>query len=456
MIPGLTDAILTWAASHPEVLLLLIFCISFLESLAIAGLIVPGVALLFGLATLAGHGQLSLLFCLPAAIAGAIAGDALSFYLGCHFRDQIWTIWPLNRDPGLRQRGEGFVRQHGGKSILIGRFVGPVRPVIPMVAGSLDMPPSRFLCFNVLSALGWGPFYFLPGYLAGAAIHLPTLTLHSPWLLAGSVALIATGAALVVAEIHLHLRSRPVQRLPSWQMVALVTGAAFLLWSALHVGAQVGQTLDESLHHFFSFRQPAFQGLFIALTLLGDPILLYPLFGIFLAMLAYQGHRRTAIIYLFGGLLLHAVTSLLKAWFALPRPPEALYPVSFAYPSGHASGAAFVYGLVALTLLSHHNRQINRAGMILAGFLIVMIASSRVYLNVHWLSDILGGLLLGTMMAAIAVGVARSREDARNARPFTPQQTASLLAIWCVTSVCHIVVRWSTALGQYPLPPAVN
>lgn len=78
-----------------------------------------------------------------------------------------------------------------------------------MVAGSLDMPPGRFLFFNILSALGWGPFYFLPGYLAGSAIHIPTLTVHSPILLAASVTLIALGAALVAAEIHLHLRSRP-------------------------------------------------------------------------------------------------------------------------------------------------------------------------------------------------------------------------------------------------------
>src|SRR4029078_1954051 len=58
----------------------------------------------------------------------------------------------------------------GGKSIIFGRFVGPVRPMIPLIAGMMDMTPKRFLIFNILSAIAWAPLYSLPGILIGVSL----------------------------------------------------------------------------------------------------------------------------------------------------------------------------------------------------------------------------------------------------------------------------------------------
>ncbi len=158
--------------NHQEWIAFAVFLISFIESLAIAGVIVPGVTLLFMAAMVAGGGALSLEASLFWAFLGAIAGDGLSFAIGRRFSASITSVWPISRYPRLLDSGKQFFEKHGGKSILIGRFVGPIRPILPLIAGMLHMQPKRFLIFNIVSAIGWAPLYILPGYLVGASISL--------------------------------------------------------------------------------------------------------------------------------------------------------------------------------------------------------------------------------------------------------------------------------------------
>jgi undecaprenyl-diphosphatase len=70
----------------------------------------------------------------------------------------------------MLRNGEAFFYRHGGKSVLFGRFVGPVRPVIPVVAGMLGMGPAHFAVLNVLSAIGWALVYILPGVFFGTSL----------------------------------------------------------------------------------------------------------------------------------------------------------------------------------------------------------------------------------------------------------------------------------------------
>ena len=70
----------------------------------------------------------------------------------------------------MLKNGETFFHRHGGKSVLFGRFVGPVRPVIPVVAGMLGMGSLHFGIVNVLSAIGWALVYILPGVFFGTSL----------------------------------------------------------------------------------------------------------------------------------------------------------------------------------------------------------------------------------------------------------------------------------------------
>jgi membrane protein DedA with SNARE-associated domain len=161
-----------WIAQHPHFAGLAVFLIALAESLAVVGLLVPGVAMMFAAGALVGAGALAFEPICAYAVAGAIAGDGLSFWLGWHYRHRLNSLWPFTRHPGMIDGGVAFFRRYGGRSVLFGRFVGPVRAVIPLVAGMLAMPVRRFIAINVLSALLWGPAYLLPGMAFGASVDL--------------------------------------------------------------------------------------------------------------------------------------------------------------------------------------------------------------------------------------------------------------------------------------------
>src|SRR5690606_3528011 len=169
----LSGELIAWLGSHTRWLGLAIFLIAMVESLAVAGLVVPGVVLLFAATALAGGGDLSLFGALAWAFSGAVCGDLLSFALGRWFHQDIRRLRLFARHPQWIDRGESFFRRYGTYSIVLGRFIGPIRPIIPMVAGMFDMPAWRFLAVNVLSAVAWAPIYVLPGYIAGNAARWP-------------------------------------------------------------------------------------------------------------------------------------------------------------------------------------------------------------------------------------------------------------------------------------------
>lgn len=157
---------------HPHYAGLAVFLIAMAESLAVVGLLVPGVAMMFAAGALIGAGALAFAPTCGYAIAGAIAGDGISFWLGWRYRDRLVSLWPFTRYPGMIERGIDYFRRYGGRSVLFGRFVGPIRAVIPLVAGMLAMPARRFVYINVLSAVLWGPAYLLPGMAFGASLDL--------------------------------------------------------------------------------------------------------------------------------------------------------------------------------------------------------------------------------------------------------------------------------------------
>jgi len=168
----LIQPIFHWLSEHPVWSGLFVFLIALTESLVIVGLVVPGTVLMFGVGTLVGTGVLDVKLVLFLAFIGAVIGDGISFWFGATYREQISDFWPFKNNPQILEKGKAFFARHGGKSVFFGRFVGPVRPVIPAVAGMMHMPAKTFFTINIISAAGWAPFYLVPGILFGSSIGL--------------------------------------------------------------------------------------------------------------------------------------------------------------------------------------------------------------------------------------------------------------------------------------------
>lgn len=201
------ETVYAWIALHPHYAGLAVFLIAMAESLAIVGLLIPGVAMMFAAGALVGAGALGFAPICAYAIAGAVVGDGISFWLGWRYRDRVLSLWPFTRYPGMIARGVDYFHRYGGRSVLFGRFVGPIRAVIPLVAGMLAMPARKFVYINVLSAVLWGPAYLLPGMAFGASLELATkVTGRLAGLLIALLVVLWFGAWL---SKHLYLYFQP-------------------------------------------------------------------------------------------------------------------------------------------------------------------------------------------------------------------------------------------------------
>ncbi|MFC4625307.1 DedA family protein [Daeguia caeni] len=150
--------------------------ISFGESLAIIGMFIPATPIMIAIGGLVGAGIVEPIPVIIGAIIGAVIGDILSYLLGWWLGRSIIHKWPLNKHRTGVARARLLFRRYGFAAVFVGRFFGPVRCTVPMVAGMMSMDQTRFQTANVLSAIVWAPVMFLPGWLAargvGAFAHL--------------------------------------------------------------------------------------------------------------------------------------------------------------------------------------------------------------------------------------------------------------------------------------------
>lgn len=153
--------------------LIAVALVAFLESLALVGLLLPGTVMMATLGALIGGGTLGFYPAWAAGIIGCFCGDWVSYWLGHGFKKPLKKSSFLKKYRAMLNKTEYALHQHSLLTVLVGRFVGPTRPLVPLVAGMLDLPPLKFALPNVIGCLAWPPVYFLPGILAGVAIDIP-------------------------------------------------------------------------------------------------------------------------------------------------------------------------------------------------------------------------------------------------------------------------------------------
>jgi len=164
------EALRLWIEQNPEWISISVFCIAFLESFAGIGLLIPGVILLAMVAVIANMVNVSSLEIIIWCYLGACIADILSFLIGHYFRNKVTNIWPFSKYPESLFKAKSLVKTYGIYAILIGRFIGPIRPVLPIIAGTLSMPKNKFIAIDLLSGIPWSCFYILPSYYLAASI----------------------------------------------------------------------------------------------------------------------------------------------------------------------------------------------------------------------------------------------------------------------------------------------
>ena len=430
---------LDYFAQNPGWAIIIVFLIAFGEALLIIGLFVPSTAVLVGAGILVGSGHLPFWPVFLATAIGAIVGDQFSYWAGRFFGEHLKSLWPLNRFPQLVARGEEFVRNHGGKSIALGRFVPGVKAVVPGIVGMLGMSQLYFVTVNVSSGLVWTAAHVIPGILIGQGLalagelsgHLGLVLLELLIILAVAgwiIRLFAAGASPYLDHVlgrisgwaktrnsrSLHRFGRaispenPRSLLIIFFMAVLVLALiTFIVLLSGMVARDAIPNADVSVFNLMrEIRNAPADELMIPITMLGDGFVLTAMMATIVGWLVWRRAWRAAIastvIFLAGKLF----AVLLKYGIQRPRPLEH-YSGSeiFSFPSGHATMAAITFGILAVLASHAMNRWSRSLVYAICGLIVITIAYSRVYLGVHWLSDVLGGVMFGGVMVA-AFGVA--------------------------------------------------
>jgi undecaprenyl-diphosphatase len=195
----LAQTLLDFIKLHEGWAVAVMFLTAFGESFAFLSLLFPGTGILIAAGALLRSGGLPFLPIMIGAILGAVFGDSISYWLGRRFGPGIARLWPFSRNPGLLANGIGFFERHGGKSVFIGRFFGPVRAVIPLAAGLMRMQRPRFWVANIGSALVWAPMLLLLGDVVGEAGDRLLGGANAALLVLGVLVLLGIGTVVVAA-----------------------------------------------------------------------------------------------------------------------------------------------------------------------------------------------------------------------------------------------------------------
>jgi len=477
----------------------IILLLALLESLAFFGLLIPGTIIFIFLGFLSSKGLFNIYYLVLFTTLGGILGDGISFYLGKKgFR-------PINEKIGVLKsnylaKGERFFLAHGRKSIFFGRFIGPLRPIIPFVAGMLKMSLGRFFFWNILSSFAWAVTFLCLGYFFGHAWQITTI--WSPRLslvlLSFLIFLIITyylkkiivskgkqTAALMKSifnsikqalsanqELQKLMANHPwlfkllLSRLNKQKFSGLPLTLLSLislyplswLWGIIRgvTTANLITQIDIRLENLLYFvRDPVLVKIFFWLTWLGNWQIILAGTAVFSFLLILWKRRKFLI-----PLWLTVIGSVLFDWlgkifFHRPMPDDIalILTDSFSFPSGHATVAVAFYGFLTYWLVKKIKGWKAKINICFLGLVVILaIGFSRLYLGLHYLSDIAAGYLLGLLWLLLGISIVEWLGSIKPEKLVERQHRLALKIITAMIVVGVLVFYFMLAINSKPVP----
>lgn len=432
----------------------LVFVIVLLETAAFAGVFVPGEMTIILAGAASARGILDFWTVVPVVIAAAVIGDTVGYLIGRRlgrgFLLRHQRIFRIREEQ--MERVDRFFQRHGGKTVFISRWSAFLRVLTPLIAGSSRMYYPRFLAYNVAGAATWAMGAGGAGYLFGRSYDLV-----EKWF--GRISLFLLIAAVAGAGLYLLgkrvlwprrerlggmaadvaqtvLNWSPIRRFRrrfspqiAWLARRLsvnqayglgVTGGllltAALTW-ALAVLTESVLTrdpltlLDRTVAEFLHERAvPGLTDVMKVVTYLGAGSVLIPLAIVLAAVLLWRRRTGEALLIVTATAGASALNFLVKNLMARPR-PDIIEPFidvkGFSFPSGHATVSTAFYLTLGLLAAGWVRKWESRVYVLLAALAaILLVGFSRLYLGVHYLSDVLAGFTLGGLWVTIAVTTA--------------------------------------------------
>jgi membrane protein DedA with SNARE-associated domain/membrane-associated phospholipid phosphatase len=441
---------------------LLVGAFAFFETGAFIGLLVPGETVMLLGGAVAGQGEIDLYLLLAIAWFSAWAGDTTSFFIG----RRLGRDFVLKRGPGVGLSNERFHQveayfdRHGGKTILIGRFISLVRALAPFIAGSSGMRYRAFVPYSILGTGLWASAHILIGYFFSRSIDTAAKYAGRGAFLLATLIVIVVGTVAAIRFLRVASNRR---RAVSWMEARWATRwlvvvgrrlrvPARFVWGRLTPGGTFGLEVTTLLSVIAvgvfvivsytsvvsgdpgptsadrtafdvvdSIRMGWLTSLAKVITQLGSAGVVIPLAAV--SAIALAATRRWAEFWVIvaGTLIIVLGVHDIKVEVDRPRPAGGLIDVSgSSFPSGHAAYSVFYLWAAATIALRLRPGTGRSTGLIATGIAIpALVGLSRVYLGVHYLSDVSCGWALGvsaySLCAAIALVAVQLRQNPADA-----------------------------------------
>jgi undecaprenyl-diphosphatase len=440
LIESLADSLGQWAY-------LLVAFLAAAETAAALGFIAPGeFAVIIG-GVLAGEGTLNIVLLIGIVWIAIVIGDSIGFLIG-HKLGRSFVDRHGERFPTAKRhfaRVEQFFRDHGGKSIFLGRWIGFARPLMPFTAGTSGMSYRRFLPYDILGAGTWGTTFCVLGYIfwrnfsdvteyAGrGALAFGLLILAIVFGLRAARSLRDPARR---AKVEAWLERRAIWRVAIKPLWVVIGPPLRFAWKRLTPGE-----LGIELTTLIAVAAMAAYTLFLQIDLLDHETLLFgdetgldvsreiqngaltalnrtvSLFGavatVTLVVIGTAGfllgeRRRVEAAYLAAATILtQAAVQTIKQIVERTRPADEIVNAGgFGYPSGHAA-MAIVYLVIGVLFARSARSNGARIAWLVGGIVAaVAIGLARVYLRVHYFTDVVGGWATGLAVFSICGAIA--------------------------------------------------
>jgi undecaprenyl-diphosphatase len=433
---------------------------AFAETGAFVGLVVPGETVMLLAGAVAGQGAIDIYLLIAIAWFAAWAGDTTSFFIGRRLgREFVMRNGPKFGISHERfERVEDYFSRHGGKTIFIGRFISLIRAFAPFVAGSSGMRYRDFVPYSILGTGLWASAHILVGYFFSRSIEKAAKYAGKGAFVLATLIVVTVLVVVVVRHFRVaenrraavrwmdaHVatrwlvvlcrRYRPQLRflwkrvtpggtfgLEFTSLMAVLAVALFVLVAyAVVVGREPGPTPgDMTAIELAEHLQVGWlTSVSKVVSFLGSGAFAWSLTAVCAAFLAAR-RRWVELGVLMAGMTLSSVgIHEIKAMTDRPRPEPGLIDASgSSFPSGHATHSVLYVWLAVTIVLRLRPGMARGAALVAAGIaLTVLVGLSRVYLNVHYLSDVSAGWALGaasfSLCAAVALVISQVRQNPR-------------------------------------------
>jgi membrane protein DedA with SNARE-associated domain/membrane-associated phospholipid phosphatase len=435
---------------------LLVGVFAFAETGAFVGLVVPGETLMLLGGAVAGQGAIDIYLLIAIAWFAAWLGDTFGFFLGRRLgREFVMKHGPRVGISHERfEKVEDYFGRHGGKTIFIGRWISLVRAFAPFIAGSSGMGYRGFVPYSILGTGLWASLHILVGYFFSRSIETAGhYAARGAFLLATLIALVVGTVYLVrflrveenreqaVGWMERHRATAwmvALARLPQFRflwdrvtpggtfgleftslMAALAVSLFVLIAYTVVVGDDPGPTPgDETAIEVAEYLQAgALTSLAKVVTFLGSGVFTWGLALVCAALLAWRRRWVELWVLLAGMTITQVGIDGIEGTVDRPHPPEPLASSSdSSFPSGQAAHSV-IYLWLAVTIVLRLRPGMARATAVVVTGLVLtaLVGLSRVYLEVHYLSDVSAGWALGaaafSLCAAVGLVVSQVRQN---------------------------------------------